>query len=91
MSTAQITIRVDEELKEQAEQTFESIGLNTTTAFVVFMKSVIREGKIPFELKADPFYSIENISELKRRSKEMQDKSNVIVKTMDELRSMENE
>lgn len=91
MKTSQITIRVDENLKENAEQTFENIGLSMTTAMVLFMKSVIREGKIPFELKTDLFYRRENLDELKRRADEMKDKNNVVVKTMAELRGMESE
>ncbi len=87
MSMSTITIRVNEELKE----VFESIGINTTTAFVIFMKSVIREGKIPFELKADPFYRRENTEELKRRVYALDNGGEVVVKTMDELRAMENE
>ncbi len=91
MSMSTITIRVNEELKDQAEEVFESIGINTTTAFVIFMKSVIREGKIPFELKADPFYRRENTEELKRRVYALDNGGEVVVKTMDELRAMENE
>ena len=56
MKMSTITIRVDKNIKEQAEQIFENIGLSTTTAFTLFMKSVIREGEIPFKLKVDPFF-----------------------------------
>ena len=61
MKMSTITIRVDKNIKEQAEQIFENIGLNTTTAFTLFMKSVIREGEIPFKLKIDPFFGASNL------------------------------
>lgn len=91
MSMSTITIRVNDELKDQAEEAFESIGISTTTAFVLFMKSVIREGKIPFELKVDPFFKHENIEEIKKRVKDLDNGGEVIVKTMEELRAMEDE
>ena len=64
---AQISLRVDDEVKRCAERTFEDIGLSMSTAINIFLKTVVRENRIPFELSADPFYSRENISELEKR------------------------
>ncbi|MBO4947664.1 MAG: type II toxin-antitoxin system RelB/DinJ family antitoxin [Lachnospiraceae bacterium] len=64
---AQISLRVDDEVKRSAEKTFDEIGLSMSTAINIFLKTVVRENRIPFELSADPFYSRENISELNRR------------------------
>jgi DNA-damage-inducible protein J len=55
MATTSVTIRMDEDLKKQAEQLFDDMGLNMTTAI-----TVVRLGKIPFELAVDPFYSESN-------------------------------
>jgi len=55
MATTSITIRIDEHLKKQAETLFENIGMNMTTAFTIFTKAVVRQGKIPFEIAADQF------------------------------------
>jgi len=60
MATTSITIRMDENLKKQAEILFEDMGLNMTTAITMFTKAVVRQNKIPFEISADPFYSEEN-------------------------------
>lgn len=60
MATTSVTIRMDENLKKQAETLFEDMGLNMTTAFTIFAKAVVRQGKIPFEIAADPFYSEAN-------------------------------
>lgn len=60
MATTSITIRMDENLKKQAEILFEDMGLNMTTAITMFAKAVVRQNKIPFEISADPFYSEEN-------------------------------
>ncbi len=64
---AQISLRVDDEVKRGAERTLNDIGLSMSTAINIFLKAVVRENRIPFELSADPFYSKENMMELERR------------------------
>lgn len=64
---AQISLRVDDELKRGAEKTLNDIGLSMSTAINIFLKTVVRENRIPFEFSADPFYSKENMKELERR------------------------
>lgn len=64
---AQISLRVDDELKRGAEKTLNDIGLSMSTAINIFLKTVVRENRIPFELSADPFYNKENMKELERR------------------------
>ena len=63
---AQISLRVDDEVKRRAEQTFDDIGLSMSTAINIFLKKVARERRIPFELSADPFYSESNMAHLRR-------------------------
>ena len=90
MKMSTITIRVDKSIKEQAEQIFENIGLNTTTAFTLFMKSVIREGEIPFKLKVDSFFGSSNLDSLRMSIKQLED-GQCITKTLEELKRLENE
>ena len=52
---AQINLRVDDNLKSSAERTLNDIGLSMSTAINIFLKTVVRENRIPFELSADPF------------------------------------
>jgi DNA-damage-inducible protein J len=66
-SMAQINLRVDDDVKRSAEKTLDEIGLSMSTAINIFLKTVVRERRIPFELSADPFYSRENMVELERR------------------------
>lgn len=47
---ATINIRTDLETKKEAEQLFEEFGLSMTSAINVFLKQVIREKRIPFEI-----------------------------------------
>lgn len=48
--TTNINIRMDKSLKEQAESLFAELGMNMTTAFNIFMRQSVRQGKIPFEI-----------------------------------------
>ena len=64
--TINVTIRLDREVKENAEKMFNDFGMNLSTAFNIFARQALRQGKIPFEIY-DPFYSEENQAELKRR------------------------
>ena len=50
MSTANITICVDDETKRQFDAFCENVGLNVTTAIHLFIKTVLRTRKIPFAI-----------------------------------------
>lgn len=45
-----VTLRVDEELKRQADSLFSELGLNMTTAINVFLRQSVREQQIPFQI-----------------------------------------
>ncbi|MBQ8469956.1 MAG: type II toxin-antitoxin system RelB/DinJ family antitoxin [Clostridia bacterium] len=53
MATANLNIRTDPKIKEQAELLFAELGLNMTTAVNMFLRSAIRENGIPFSLKIE--------------------------------------
>ena len=63
-----VNFRMDEELKNNMEQTCKEMGLSMTTVFTIFAKKVTKEKKIPFEVAAepDPFYSEVNMARLRR-------------------------
>jgi len=77
--TVKVTISVDRDIKERAESMFEDFGMNFSTATSLFYKQVLRKGKIPFEIKTDPFYSEENQAELSRRIKAIENGTAVLV------------
>ena len=49
-NTTNTSIRMDSELKKQADLLFEELGMNITTAFNIFVRQALREGKIPFDI-----------------------------------------
>ena len=48
---ATVRARVDAELKTEAEEILSQIGITTSQAITMFLKSITRERGIPFELK----------------------------------------
>ena len=48
--TVNVTLRLDREIKENAEILFKELGMNLTTAFNIFVRQALRQGKIPFVL-----------------------------------------
>ena len=51
MTTANINIRVDRELKAKAEALFSDLGMNMSTAITIFLKSAISHDGLPFEVR----------------------------------------
>lgn len=53
MSQATISIRVDQNLKQNFDKLCEDFGISTTAAFNIFMRTVVRERRIPFEIRSE--------------------------------------
>ena len=47
-SDVRVTIRVDKDLKDNADSLFERLGLNMSVAFNMFLRKAINEDAIPF-------------------------------------------
>ena len=52
MAQSTLSMRVDETLKKKFDMICDDFGFTSTAAITVFMKAVVRERKIPFEIKA---------------------------------------
>lgn len=48
-----ISIRMDKDLKNAAEQLYSELGMNLTTAFNIFVRQSLREGGIPFMITTE--------------------------------------
>ena len=53
MASTNLNIRMDKEIKDPAEEIFNELGLNMTTAINVFLRASIRVHGLPFDLKLD--------------------------------------
>ena len=73
MSTTTLQIRVDNDLKKDADRFFTAAGLDTTTAVRMFLRQVVIRQTIPFDIIAeDPFYSAANQKVLKRSIRQLE-------------------
>ena len=66
MGQTSINIRMDEELKKQFDSFCDDVGMTMTTAICIFAKTVVREQKIPFEIRnympnKDTIRAMENV------------------------------
>ena len=75
MATANITIRMDKDLKADAEDFFDSIGMSISTAFTIFVKQCLWDYKIPFEVSRDRKLSKETIDSMMEAEKIANDKT----------------
>lgn len=50
MSTTNITLRMDSDVKKDAEQLFDKLGLSMSAAINIFIRQALRTGSIPFQI-----------------------------------------
>jgi len=50
MAQTSVNIRMDENLKKQFDHLCNELGLNMSTAFNIFAKTMVRQQRIPFEI-----------------------------------------
>lgn len=86
----QVSFRIDENVKSDAEKALKAMGMNLSTAITIFLTKVGREQRIPFEINADPFYSESNMQYLRESIKQLEE-GRVVTKTMEELEEMADE
>lgn len=48
-----VTIRIDEGVKKKFDALCQDFGMSSNTAFNIFARAVVRNRKIPFEIKSD--------------------------------------
>ena len=64
--TVLVQARVPAELKSGTDAIFQSMGMDTATGIRMFLAQVKLRNALPFEVKADPFWSDENQRVLRR-------------------------
>lgn len=90
MAQTLVNIRMDEELKKSFDSVCNELGMNMTTAITIFAKKMVRENRVPFDVSIDPFYSEKNLKAMEK-SKEQLENGKTVVKTLAELKAMEDE
>ena len=52
-NSTSMSIRMDSNVKKQAQEIFSELGIDTTTAINIFLRQVIRTHSIPFPLELE--------------------------------------
>ena len=88
MALATITARVEESNKYAFERFCSSVGLTASSAINLYISAVVRERRIPFEIKQeDPFYSHSNQEYLMKSVKQIREgkgSSHELIEDVDE-------
>lgn len=50
MANKNINVRIDENLKKEADELYSNLGLSLSTAIKIFLKQSVRKNGLPFEL-----------------------------------------
>ena len=89
MALTTLTARVDQKDKADFDAFCSNVGLNTSTAINLFVKAVLREKRIPFEIaqSPDPFFSEANMAYVRKSVQELREGKG----TAHELIEVENE
>lgn len=68
MANVNVTIRMDENMKRQADELFSDLGMSLSGAITVFLRQSLREQSIPFQIGRDVpnRETLEAIEEVKR-------------------------
>ena len=75
---SQIAVRVDDQLKKEANALFNELGLDMSTAVKLFLKQSVLTKSIPFKLALDE-YSKEEVEQAKKDiQKLVKEKSEVV-------------
>lgn len=53
MSKMSMSIRLDSEVKEQAQQVFSNLGMDMTTTINIFLRQAIQYQGLPFDVRLD--------------------------------------
>lgn len=55
--TTSMNLRIDKDLKKEAEALFDKLGINMTTAINIFLRQSVRDQAIPFKISASKDYN----------------------------------
>ncbi len=74
MALSTLTARVDERDKADFDKFCSSVGLTSSAAINIYVKTVLRERRIPFEIKQeDPFFDPANQAYVLKSVKELRE------------------
>ena len=89
MAQAPISFRGDETLKRSFDSVCDQLGLSNSAAYSLFMRAVVRERRIPFEIKIDSDEEIRNKAiQAVARMRKATEESGMVEMSLDEINSI---
>jgi len=77
-----VQVRLDEDLKRDAEMVFDNLGVDVPTAIRIFFKKVVATRSIPFSLEESPYsFSKEEEAEILQAAKDSHDPASTMAVT----------
>lgn len=73
MAQATMTVSVDEYERDRFNEFCAAAGMDASTAVRMFIKAVLRENRIPFEVSGDPFFSPLNQARVLKSMRELRE------------------
>lgn len=86
MGQSTISARIDSKDKSDFDKFCNNVGLSASTAINLFVKAVLRENRIPFDIvqAPDPFYSESNQSYVLKSVQELREGKGQVHKLIEE-------
>ena len=57
-----LNVNLDSNLKNETAKMLDNLGLDFTTAIIVYFKQIINKKKIPFEISDTRYFSVEEVA-----------------------------
>lgn len=70
-------IRVDDELKNNADKMFDEVGMSTSTAVKIFLTRFVNTGKFPFDIETTSYQPNTETIQAFEETKELIEKDNL--------------
>ena len=55
-TNSRISMNIDEDIKRNAQRVFSEMGLDLSTAIELFLRTAVREERIPFDIRTERAY-----------------------------------
>jgi len=75
---AQIQIRIDDKTKNEAKKVLEELGLDMTTAIKLYLKQVVKQEGIPFEIYTKNGFTLKQEMEVLKVMQESEKAENLV-------------
>ena len=87
MSKTSMSIRLDSEVKEQAQQVFNNLGMDMTTAINIFLRQAIQYQGLPFDVRLDESRNLLEVLTDLDQNRNMSQSFESVSDLMEDLRS----